>query len=85
MVDTFSIFFLKLKIHCQDRFQKLRLLTDWIFCLKSYTFLEWITLLDQNSNNVENFKIKLDDFRKKNCKKKNLRGHFGELSDDLFN
>ena len=40
----------------------------------------WNKLPNQikNSNRIENFKIKLDDFRK-NGKKKNLRGHFVEL------
>ena len=35
-------------------------------------------------SNIENSKIKLDDFRR-NGKEKNLRGHFGDLSDELFN
>ena len=38
----------------------------------------------KNSNSVKKIKIKLDDFRK-NGKKKNLRGHFGELLHELLN
>ena len=38
----------------------------------------------KNSNSIQNFKINLDDFRK-NSKKKNLREHFWELSDELLN
>ena len=38
----------------------------------------------QNNNSIENFKIKLDNFGK-NSKKKNLRGHCLELSDELLN
>ena len=37
----------------------------------------------KNSNGVENFKIKLDDFKNKD-KKKNLRGYFGEKSDEML-
>ena len=61
-VDIFSIFLFKLEIYCQDKFQKLSLLTNGIFC--------------KNRNRVETLKIQLDEFRK-NCKKKNLKWHFG--------
>ena len=32
IVDIFFIFILELEIFCQERFQKLSLLTNWIFC-----------------------------------------------------
>ena len=34
MIDTFSIFLLKLEMSSQDRFQKLRLQINWIFFLQ---------------------------------------------------
>ena len=48
-------------------------------CQENNIFWEQIA---KNSNSVENFKIKLDDFRN-NTKKNNLRENFGELLDDL--
>ena len=39
---------------------------------------------NQTKYSVRNIMIKLDDFRN-NDKKKNLRGHFWQLSDELLN
>ena len=66
MVDIFSTFLLELEIYCQDRFQKLSLQTNWNF-FDNIVLYFWNKLPNKikNSYIVENFKIKLDGFRKK--------------------
>ena len=91
MVEIFSIFLLQLEIFCQNRFQKLTLLDNWIlkiffrffiyFFFLSYRVIYFRNKLSnqiKNSNRIENFKIKLDGFRKENGTEKNLSGHFWE-------
>ena len=83
MVDIFSIFLLEHEIYCLGRFQKLSLLAHWIIFANKVIYF-WNKLPNQIKNgiSVQNFKVKLDDL-KKNAKKKNLRVHFLESSDEL--
>ena len=85
MVDIFSIFLFNLEVYSQDKLKKLRLQIKLIFFPNTLIYI-WIKLPNQikNRKSVENFKIKLDDFRK-NDLKKNLRGHFWELLYELLN
>ena len=83
ILDIFSIFLLKLKICCQDisktkSTKQLNFLSNRII-----NFRNKLPNQIKNSKSVKNFKIKLDDFRK-NGKKKNLKGHFGELWMNYF-
>ena len=71
MVDSFSIFLFTLEIYCQDRFQKLNLLTNQIFFANRVIYFgNKLPNQIKNSSSVKHFKIKLDDFRN-NGKKKN--------------
>ena len=74
-VDFFKCLFER-EICYQDRFQKLRLLTNWIFY--AIYFRNKLPNQNKNSKSIENFKIKLDYFGN-NGEKKSLRGHFWEL------
>ena len=51
MVDIFSIFLLETEIYCLDRFQKLSLLTNRIFC-----DIFWNNLPNQMRNSDRKYK-----------------------------
>ena len=83
MVDiSVSILLLELEIYSQTGFQQLSLRTNWILLLIKY-FGNKLHYRFKNSNNVDNCKIKLDDFRK-NGKKNKSKGYFWKLSDELL-
>ena len=53
MVDIFSTFLLELEIYCQDKFQKLSQLTNWIFF--SYMASEQIVKSDKKQQKCRKF------------------------------
>ena len=90
LIETFKIIngisnYARYFFNLSHRFQKLSLLTNWIFffCKLSNIFSNKVPNQIKNNNSVENFKIKLDNFRKNSKKKK--QGHFWEFSDALLN
>ena len=64
MVDILAIF--PIESYRQERFQKLNLLTEWIYFAIRVIIYFWNKLPNQikNSISVWHFKIKLDNFRK---------------------
>ena len=73
MIDIFWVYIFELEIYYQGRFQKLSLLTNWIFLAKRViSFWKKLPYQIKNSIRVKSTKIKLNDFRN-NGKKKNLR------------
>ena len=82
MADIFALCVFELRIYCQGRFQKLSLLTNWNYIFLIYFWNKFPNQI-KNSNNVKKLKAKLDGFIK-NGQKKNLRGYFSELSNQLL-
>ena len=60
IADIFSIFLLEMENYCQDRFQKLSLLTNWIFSTNRVIYF-WTKLPNyiKNRKRVEIFGLNL--------------------------
>ena len=82
IVDIFSVFLLYWYFFCQDRFKRLSL-TNWFFFAHTVIYFgNKLANQIQNSKNLKEFQIQLNDFRnsdKKKCVHIPLRGAHGVM------